>query len=124
MDVLTEKLRLAKYTKSLQDGNFTLKKISEISGIKLTMLQAIFYQGYSPSAKILLPLAKALDIDPLDIFQLARKLTPEMEDKLFSEKDILERLYQNTYWIDAGEFPDSINKIDENSKQNITVING
>ena len=124
MDKLTQKLRLAKYTKSLQDSNFTLNKISEISGIKLTMLQAIFYQGCSPSAKILLPLANALDIEPLDIFLLAKKLTPEMEDKLFADKEILKTLYQNTYWIDAEEFPDSIKQPDENSKKNITVVNG
>ncbi len=111
MEVLTEKLRLAKYAKSLQDCSFTLKKISEISGIKLTMLQAIFYQGYSPSAKILLPLAKAVGLLPVNILQLAKKLTPEMEEMLFSDDAIVRELYQRTYGINARDFPDSVNEV-------------
>ena len=111
MDKLDIILREAKYKKTVRDKNFTMKKLAEISGVPTTLLNTIFYQGYVPPAKTLLRLAQALDIPPIDILVCRKKLTPEMEERLFSKDiEILKQLYQNTYWCDFTEFPSEFEK--------------
>ena len=123
MDPLIDKLRLAKYTKNLKDKGFTLKKISEITEINLSTLKAIFYQGCSPSSEILLTLAKVLDINPIDMLILAKKLPTKMHEELFERRDVLENLYSNsfTYWTDADKFPDEISQLVD--KKEKTILN-
>lgn len=107
MDELAKILRKAKYQLLLDDNSFTMQKLAQISGIKVNVLNTIFYQGYVPPAKVLLQLAKILNIGPVEVLQVARKLTPEMEDKLFTWK-MMRDLYELAYGIDVITFPDVI----------------
>ena len=104
MEDITKILREAKYRKTLEDPTYTLRKLSEILGIKFSVLQSIFYQGYVPSSKILLRLAKELGAPPVRILLAARKLTPEMEAKLFTWNNMVD-LYKDAYGIQSNEYP-------------------
>ncbi len=108
MDELTKLLRKAKYILALEDSSFTMQKLAQVSGIKLNILNTIFYQGYVPSAKVLLQLAKALNIEPVLILQVAKKLTPEMADRLFSDDKMMCDLYDLAYGIGSTSFPDLV----------------
>jgi transcriptional regulator with XRE-family HTH domain len=115
MSELAKILKKAKYQLVLEDNSFTMQKLAKISGIKVNVLNTIFYQGYVPSAKVLLQLAKFLNIGPVHILHVARKLTPEMEDNLFTWKMICD-LYESTYGIDVRTFPD-VKISDTNEKE-------
>ena len=104
MSTLAKRLKREKYNKGL-DSNFTMKTLSEVSGIPLTLLNTIFYQGYIPRAEILLKIAKALDMHPTDALILAKKITPKMMETIFADFSILQRIYEKTYNVPCREFP-------------------
>ena len=105
MDDLTKLLRHKKYMKGLESKNYTMQKLSEDTGIPVSLLNVIFYQKYVPPAKTLLRLAKALGIMPMEILCCAKKITPEMENTLFSRVVALRETYTLTYNIEGHEFP-------------------
>jgi HTH-type transcriptional regulator, competence development regulator len=73
---LGERLRHLRKEKKL-----TLRTLAEVAGVDFTYLSKIETgkAGYSPAADTIRSLAAILEVDPLELLQLADKVPPELQ---------------------------------------------
>ena len=64
-----------------KEKNLTLRGVAEAAGVDFTYLSKIENgkAGYSPSAETIRSLAGILEVDPLELLQLADKVPPELQ---------------------------------------------
>lgn len=85
---------------------YSIDGVAQKSGLSKTIITNILHRNYIPAAKHLIPLSEVLVVRTEVLFAKARKMTPEMEELLYSDIARVGSLYYDAHEKEPKEEQD------------------
>jgi|ERR1700692_991213 len=73
--------------------HLTNRAFMQLIGIESGRFSRLFYQNMSPTISEVYKIAEQFNDDPIWVLMLSRRLTPDMEEYLFSNYEVFRNIY-------------------------------